>query len=95
MKGGVHMPIEGQMHLITISVYCPRDRGTVYKMPIDLMWIPEQRWFPLECNGCDNLNGDPICSRCRHNLTLLFFENPDWRPLQAIDPLRPIDQQPS
>ena len=88
------MPYVGELFSLTVSVFCPRDQYKVYKMPIDLEWIPDGRWLPRKCNGCEYACGDPICLRCRHDLTILFFDHPDWRPLEAIYPLRPKDQQP-
>lgn len=51
----------------SIKIGCPRDgiTKTVYIIASDSPKIGY-------CNGCDDLNGDPACSKCTTDITAQF-----------------------
>lgn len=70
---------------IEFTVNCP-----LYPFSKQKMWMEfvkqESGWFPLPCNGCDMLSGNPMCEKCCAALTLMFYRNPE---LDASEPISP------
>lgn len=64
------------MKEITYSVNCPRDSNKVYKMSIRLAKLPDGSYLPSPCNGCDNLNGSSVCTRCIKSLFNMSLKDP-------------------
>ena len=67
----------GDYRYINFTVRCPRDNYKERPMQIRLIKKEDGTWFPLPCNGCDELNGSKICEECMASVTILFFNNPE------------------
>lgn len=71
--------------VIEFVVNCPLRPFSKYKMWLEfVMW--NGGWFPLPCNGCDMLGGDPVCQECCAALTLMFYHDPD---IDVSNPVSP------
>ena len=75
--------------LVDFVVCCPRDKHQKRPMQIKFIKKEDGNWFPLPCNGCDELNGSNICGECIAAITKLFFEKPDHDTLNPIAPSIP------
>lgn len=64
------------MKEITYSVICPRDLNKVYTMSIRLAKLSDGTYLPSPCNGCENLNGSVICTRCIEKLFKMSLKDP-------------------
>ncbi len=64
------------MNNVTFSVNCPRDFKQVYKMTISVLKLNDGSLLPSPCNGCDNLNGSPICKYCIESLFNMSLKDP-------------------
>lgn len=51
------------MYFVNFTVLCPRD-ARIYKMQIRADKLPDGSLLPSPCNGCDFLNGSPVCAKC-------------------------------
>lgn len=61
---------------VTYSVNCPRDFGKAYNMEIRLVKLEDGSYLPSPCNGCDELNGSPVCTRCIESLFKMSLKDP-------------------
>ena len=61
---------------VTYSVNCPRDFGKVYNMEIRLVKLEDGSYLPSPCNGCDELNGSSVCTRCIESLFKMSLKDP-------------------
>lgn len=61
---------------VTYSVNCPRDFGKVYSMEIRLVKLEDGSYLPSPCNGCDELNGSSVCTRCIESLFKMSLKDP-------------------
>ena len=68
-------------------VNCPVFPFSVQKMEMWLLKEPGSRWVPLPCNGCEMMNGDPICKKCTAALTLMLYYDPDMDLSKPVSPL--------
>ncbi len=67
------------MDSLTYSVKCPRDSFKIYTMTIYLAKLPDGSYLPSPCNGCDNLNGSPICTHCIESLFKMSLKDPTMK----------------
>ena len=72
-----------KISFVNFKVRCPRDRGEIRLMQMRFV-EHEGRLIPAPCNGCDELNGADVCSRCTAYFTQAFFEDP------ALDVFYPL-----
>lgn len=68
-----------------VNCPCPLFSFSRRKMSMEFV-KQESGWFPLPCNGCDMLNGDPMCEMCCAALTLMFYHDPDMDVSEPISP---------
>lgn len=68
---------------LTVKVQCPRDQK-VY--PMTIKFAAPSFQFPLPSNGCEELNGELICERCRAAVTLMFYRGIDYTSTDVISP---------
>lgn len=76
---------------VNFLVQCPLYPFSKWKMQIELVKT-ESGWFPLPCNGCDMMGGDPKCEQCMAAVTLMFYNQPDIDVSQPICPKMPEDK---
>lgn len=75
------------MNCVDIPVYCPRDKGMVYNVPVYYEDV-ESRHVPLQSQGCENRSGCDLCDRCAAAITLYVLDNPTSR-LYFPEPIFP------
>lgn len=63
------------MHKVTFSVNCHRDFNKVYSMTIYLVKLKDGSYLPSPCNGCENLNGSSVCTRCIESIFKLSLKD--------------------
>ena len=83
--GGKEAKIVLERKVVKFTVNCPLFSFSKEKMEIEFV-KQENGWFPLPCNGCDMLNGDPLCEKCCAALTLMFYDDPDTDVSRPIAP---------
>jgi hypothetical protein len=73
---------------VTYSVNCPRDFGKVYKMTISVIKLKDGSYLPSPCNGCEELNGSHVCTRCIESLFKMSLKDPTMQSYsQPITPM--------
>lgn len=75
--------------VVDFTVNCPLYPFSKWKMTVELV-KQESGWFPLPCNGCDMLGGNPICEKCRAALTLMFYRDPGMDVSVPVSPKLPL-----
>jgi hypothetical protein len=68
-----------------IKVKCPIS-GTLEPMTIIFIKDHEGTYFPLPANGCENLCGNPICTKCCSAITLMFYKGYEYSVGEIISP---------
>lgn len=66
-------------------VNCPGEAFKKVEMSITMI-RSENGWFPLPCNGCEEMNGTMPCKECIRDITLMFYRDPD---LDISNPITP------
>lgn len=77
-----------ETRFIDFRVNCPCRSFRTEEMQIK-QFMTEKGWIPMLCNGCDNGNGSDICERCRADVFLMFYRDPNLDISQPITPKTP------
>lgn len=77
---------------LNFSVHCLRDPYAIRKMQMRLIQQENGTWFPLPCNGCEELNGAAECVKCTAAITLMFYKNPFLDTSKPITPILPEEK---
>lgn len=70
---------------VQIKVTCPLDH---FQWPVEIVYVikDDGTKVPLQCRGCDNRHGDPICPKCASAITMMFFRGDDFKTNDIIKP---------